>query len=463
MSAPERPLLNALQAFVSGPGRSARWHTPGHKGSAPDGAEFLAWAYDVTEVGSLSPSGHGLDPIARSESLMASAFGADRTWYSVQGATLPVTAAMLAAFPLGAEIAVDRNAHRSVLAGLVLGGFRPRWIYPQLVGGAVALPAMPAGQAAAGQVLKGTAGLVLTHPTYDGLTASLAPWVDAAHAANVPVVVDEAHGAHFAGRAGYPRSALDYGADLVVHGVHKTEAALTQTGLLHRQGNRVGNAAVDWWWSMLATSSPSYLLLAALDRLQAERHQPGRTAEWEALSETMRELWGRWQTSGISVLQPWWESRGGVADPAKLTILGDGRAMAESLASRGTVEKVDAVSVTLILSPGQDTALLDDAIRPLARWSGFRPAIRPWPQLAAELPPREAVVRAARWVPWRDAPGRVAATALIPYPPGVPLAIPGEVLTPEVLDWVDEWQSGGAGWVQGVDGSEEGGLWVVDA
>lgn len=454
------PLVQAMAAYVRRSPPRARWHTPGHKGRVPVHGEFLDWAYDVTEVEDLAPGSQSQSPLAEAQVAMARVFGADRTWFSVQGASLGMMAGILAAVPFGGEVVVERNAHRSVLAALVLGGLSPRWIYPPVLAGGVVLPASPPSP----DDLVGAGAVVVTRPTYDGLCGSLKETIERAHNAGLPVIVDEAHGTHFAGRRGYPASAVTLGADLIVHGAHKTEAVLTQAGLLHRVGSRVEDAAIERWWSLLGTSSPSYLLMASLDRYGWERNQETERSGWEALALANRALWKRLRRAGVPVLQDWWEARGEYADPAKLTIMGPGARLAGELAELGAVEKYDSASVTLILAPGQSTVDLERLLIRVAqtREGTALGATQPWPRTTMELTPRDALARPRRRVAWKDAKGEVAAVAVTPYPPGIPLVMPGERITEELTEWVSWWRPERRGYIEGLDEDKELSTWVVE-
>lgn len=435
---------------------------PGHKGTPPPGGAFLDWAYDVTEVGNLGPSSDRTDPIYRSEQAMAEYFGSRRTRYSVQGATLPVTAAILASAPPESQILVDRNAHRSVLSALIIGGYRPVWIYPEWLDGSVALPAGWDIMVKASD--ERHAAAVLTSPTYEGLTDWDPEGMATLQRSGAIVVVDEAHGTHFFGRRGYPRSALALGADLVAHGPHKTEGVLTQTGLLHRVTERVSEDAVDFWWRLLQTSSPSYLLLASLDRLQGERNAKSADILWEEMAEKARGLWEAFALEAVDVLQAWWERGGKRADPAKLTLLGEGMELKNILQSVGPIEKADATSVTLILGPTQNLSLLKKLIprlKPFVRpIRGLRQPMVRLPQIYA---PRFVWGRPKTLVPLRDAIGRIAAYPVTPYPPGVPVIMPGEMVNREVIDWIDIWDRGKWGIMEGIHHSGGGQhIWVLD-
>ncbi|MCY0885999.1 MAG: arginine decarboxylase [Firmicutes bacterium] len=425
------PLREALETVAAG-GR-LRLHTPGHAGHGPRGP----WPdpyWDLTEVGPVPAA------LEASQAAAATAYGTRATWFSAQGATLPVQAAVLGAFAGSARpVWVDRASHRAVAAALLLGGIPVRWRQPRLGPGGVPLPA-------ADPPPPGVAGAVLTRPTYDGLlTAQDLP-------DGGPVVADEAHGAHWYCRPGYPASALELGADLVIHGSHKTEAAPTGTALLHLAGGRVEPAAVRFWWETLASSSPSYPLLAGLEAMVAARFRPPAAAAWAALAAGARELRDRLAARGWVVLQRWWEERGGLSDPARLTLLGRGAAALVRAAGLEP-EKETPASVTLILTPHLRLEWV--AQRLLALPVPEPPPLeeRPWPLPAAALPMREALTRGGEWVELAAAPGRVSRGWVIPYPPGIPLILPGERWDAEVVAAVRE-----AGTAEGL---EEGRVWVL--
>jgi arginine/lysine/ornithine decarboxylase len=441
-----------LEAYAARAGE--RWHMPGHKGVAPDRGEFLEWAYDVTEIDEMLETPN---PVQLSEQLMAESYGTDRTWYSVAGATLPVMVAMLAAFKPGARLWVDRTMHRSVFAALVLGGYDVQWLYPPLLHAGLTLP-VTSGPGEWGKA----EGLVITRPTYDGLAADIGPLVKSAHHGNLIVVVDEAHGSHWVGFP-YPPSALRLGADLVAHGVHKTQETLTQTGLLHAQGPRVAADEIDRWWRILATTSPSYLLLASLDRLQWARRQPGYAERWIHAARKALALRDELAGQGWILLQPWAEAHGFASDPLRLTVMGPGAAIEDRVRLVGRVEKTTAESCTFILSPGQRLEKLRDALgaSPLLP-SAKAMEIVPYPELKAPMRIREAWEHPGRWVPLAKAVGCIAKDALTPYPPGIPLAVSGEMLSHEMIDWLLDWSHTNRTPIQGIKRiNGEAWVWVV--
>lgn len=445
----DTPILDMLTEYAGQGGE--RWHMPGHKGGEPARGDFLRWMYDVTEIGAMD---RVPNPVEQSERLMAETYGADRTWYSVQGATLPVMAAILAANPPGSTLWVDRTMHRSVLGALMIGGYHVRWLYPTFLRAGVMLPL-----AAFPDDFAGGTSLVLTRPTYDGLAGPLRSVIDRAHQQGLRVIVDEAHGSHWAG-PGYPESALALGADLVAHGVHKTETSLTQTGLLHLKGPRVQAADVDRWWRLLGTSSPSYLLLASLDRLQWERHQPESRTTWQEFRARVELLWNTLEQRRVPLLQPWAASQGIWVDPARLTVLAPGADIQERVLPWGELEKATPGSATFFLSPVQDLSVVQQALAggiPVSAQDPFE--LDGFPHLDAALTPRETWGRPARRVRLAEARGAVARDALTPYPPGIPVVVPGEVISGEMVDWLERWQATVTGPIQGIS-QEEGQQWV---
>lgn len=448
------PLREAMERAA---GR-VRLHMPGHFGRRPPGAR-LAWRLDLTEVEGLdtlgAPQGVLRDLVRRT----AKVYGAEAAWLSVQGATLPVLAGTLALWPARATVAVERHAHRSVLAAAALGDWDIRWVPaatdPEW---GVLLPTPPERWA---EVLaEPLDGVVVVQPTYEGLAYPLAEVVRRARAVGAVTFVDAAHASHWGRSPALPPHPLEAAPALVAHGLHKTEPALTQTGLL-LAGPDAPAERVDDAWRMLGTSSPSYLLLAAIEGYVAARETGD--GGWGRFAEEIVTVWEDGRRRGFRILQDEWCRRGGTADPAKLTVRGNGRDMVMRLRRAGIEPEAWGPGwVTLVVGPAQGL--------PARFWRRFWDVIGPpaeppawwhaggWPEPGpARL--RPAAARGAVWerVPLREARGRVAARPLTPYPPGIPAVVPGEEIT-------EAWQETltrlvAAGVV--VEGVEEGSVWVV--
>lgn len=441
-----------------------RFHMPGHFGQGH--ASWLDRRLDLTEA-------EGLDALVMPEGVLleleqrlASVYQAPHAWLSVQGATLPVMAGSLALVAPGARVAIERHCHRSVMAAAVVGDWDVSWVRSTRdAEWDLWLPA-PAHAWPWSQVQ----GAVTVSPTFDGLVGAMEETLTAAQRHRVKVLVDAAHGSHFGRSPLLPPHPLDLGADVVAHGLHKTEPVLTQTGLLLGAAG-APTVLVDEWMRTLATSSPSYLLMAGLEAYAAEREQGD--GGWTEFAERIRAWWRTAEQRGYRILQAEWVRRGFPADAAKLTIRGDGAQMVTRLRAAGMEPEMWAAGhVSLIVGPSQPGR--EDW------WNGILDALGAPGEPPNDVPPpppvgpvycRMSEARRHRWrvVRLREAEGRVAARALTPYPPGIPAAMPGEILTRESLAWLEHvWQHGAR--VEGVTHSEpgnrggEGGptIWVLD-
>lgn len=455
------PDAASLTAALDRARARTRLHMPGHFGrvaplAVPEWGALAAW--DQTES-------EGLDALSAPTGVLqtltrraADAYGAKRAWLSVQGATLPVLAAGLSVAGPGATVVADRRSHRSVLAAAVLGGWRVRWV--------VGTPGdAPPSAAAWGMVLEQTPRpdlAVVLYPSYEGLAGPLAEVAALAHQVGAEVLVDAAHGAHLGRSPALLPHPLAAGADLVAHGLHKTEPVLTQTGLLLARAQ--DPARVDEWMRRLATSSPSYLLLASMEQYILNRREGD--GGWSAFAEGMPRVWDTLHERGWSVRQREWVAQGGRADVAKLTVNGQGAVLATRLRQAGyEPETVAADSVTLIVGPAlgfraHDWHRLIEALGtpmpppPVVRLPDVPPAV---------LTPGAAVRAPRRLVPLPSARGRVAALEVTPYPPGIPVAVAGEPLTQAGIDWISDAVQRGVR-LEGVETVRHGGVsvWVVD-
>jgi len=303
------PILDALQA--SGYRPHAPFYAPGHKrgqGASPRLRQLLGpqvLQVDLPELPELDNLFAPEGVIQAAQKLAAAAFGADQTFFLANGSTCGIEAAILATCGPGEKIIVPRNAHRSVLAGLVLAGAMPVFVEPEysptlgLVLGlsvdaiATTLHHHP-----------DTRAVLLVSPTYHGICSDLAAIAALTQAHQIPLLVDEAHGAHFAFHPELPATALSQGADLVVQSTHKVLGALTQASMLHTRGDRVDQSRLQTALQLTQSTSPSYLLLASLD---AARHQMATGGE-ALLAETLALVRGMrsrlTQLSPLRVISP---------------------------------------------------------------------------------------------------------------------------------------------------------------
>jgi arginine/lysine/ornithine decarboxylase len=463
------PLFEALKHHVIQ--NYAGFHFPGHSGGAgllrafPDGREFLR--FDLTELPGLDDLHAPAGPIARAQELAAALYGADRTFFLVNGSTAGVQALLLAATAPGEKVLVPRNAHRAVIGGLVLSGADPVYVTPPYDSDwGFCRPSRPADLRAALRAHPGVRAVLLTHPDYYGQAAVDAETAAVLKESGALFLADEAHGAHLPFHAAMPAPALGLGAASAAQSLHKLGGALTQASLLHLKGTGLSPARVGRALALLQTSSPSYLLMASLDLARRQLAVSGERLLGRAVELAGRLRRGLAALGGVEVF----DAGPGRADPTKVPVstrgLGlSGYQAAAWLRERHAVQVEAAGRDHLLFVVGLGTRAPDvaralSAFRALVREhlssglrppvSGFRPltsGLRPpfWPVPPAQkvLTPRESWFLPARAVPLREASGLVAAETVSLCPPGIPIVFPGEKLTPEVLEYILEIRAGG--------------------
>jgi len=455
------PYLDAISEYAARD--PARLHVPGHKGG-PGADHELARVIGVDALRHDIPAltwGIDVGPLPtafeQAQLLAAQAWGARRTWFLVNGASQGnVTAAMTLAHR-GTEVVVQRNAHSSTIDGLILSGLRPTFVAPELdaeLGIAHCLTAETLDVALA--ATPGATGAWIVSPTYFGAAADVRSLAEVAHSHGVPLIVDEAWGAHLVFHEALPEDALAAGADLVISSTHKLVGSLTQSAMLHLgTASLLDPQIVDRCVTLTESTSPNSLFFASLDA--ARRLAVTRGSE--LIGETLLALVGARaqirQIPGLDVLDERFVGRAGVVayDPLRLAVdvrglNADGYEVARLLRERSDINLELAgqnviVGVFGIAGPAAPLAerfvrsLRDAAaeIGPATEHAGERFAPPPpWGELV--LTPREAFLGPQEVVPAARAAGRVAAESLAAYPPGIPNVLPGERLTAETLAYI---------------------------
>jgi arginine decarboxylase len=468
----ETPYLDALRAYAErDPGR---FHVPGHKGGQGtdpgliDAVGERALALDIPALTYGIDVGAEPTPFEQAQQLAAEAWGAGRSWFLINGASQGNHVAMLTLAHLGTEVVVQRNAHSSTIDALVLSGLRPAFVAPELDPELhIAHCLTPEALDRALSATPAAVGATIVSPTYFGAVADVAALADVAHSHGVPLIVDEAWGAHLAFHDELPAHALSLGADLVVSSVHKVVGSITQSAIVHlgvaAQG-RLDDDLVDRCVTLVESTSPSSLLAASVDAARRQAAVQGR----ELLDETMSALSAVRDevqaVSGLDVLDQRLAGAPGVHeyDPLRLAIdvRGTGatgyelaRLLREEddvnleLAGENVMVAVFGMGEPAAEHGGRLVAALRRAVDALPvagdrRREEFAPP-PPWGELV--LTPRDAFLGPQEVVPAREAVGRVAAESLAAYPPGIPNVLPGERLTGETLEYVQQALEQGGG------------------
>ena len=242
------------------------FHMPGHKRNSDVTQANLPYGIDITEIEGFDNLHHAEEIIREAEVRAASMYHAEETHYLINGSTAGILSAVMGCTKKGGKILMARNCHKSVYHAVFLNELRPVYIYPEFD------ETMELNMAVSPEKIerlleehKEVQAVVLTSPTYDGVLSDIERISEIVHQKKIPLIVDEAHGAHFGFHPYFPENANTKGADVVIHSLHKTLPALTQTALIHLNGTRIDRRKIRNYLHIFQTSSPSYVLMASMD------------------------------------------------------------------------------------------------------------------------------------------------------------------------------------------------------
>jgi arginine decarboxylase len=438
----DAPLLDAWLRFSAqaAAGQLNPMSVPGHKQRQDLTGAVVAG--DTPLYGGLDTIKHADVLLAEAERRAAVLWGADWCRFCVAGSTHGNQALALALGSPGQEIIVTRNLHRSLLLGLVLAGLRPVWVLPE-IDRSSGLPG-PVPVAAVREALAahpGACAVFLGDPSYVGTTGDLAGHARAAHEAGVPLAVDAAWAAHLGFHPGLPPHAIAAGADAMVTSAHKALPAYTQGALVLARTGRLDRARLDRAFEATHTTSPAGAIAASIDAARALLAREGAELCGQLLHAVAAARRRLAAVPGLAVLD------GPTVEPAKLVVLlagtgAHGHAVEADLIAAGMpVEMADRDTIVPIVTIADDSATVSrftgELIAAIERHRGTprRPVPSPaWtvvPQVA--VPPREAFFSLNETVVAGAAAGRVSAELIAPYPPGVPVLAPGEIITAGAL------------------------------
>jgi arginine/lysine/ornithine decarboxylase len=468
----QTPLIDALKACTT---RShAPFYTPGHKhgaGISPLLTDLIGkdvFRADLTELAELDNLFTPQSVILAAQELAAEAFGAEKTWFLVNGSTCGIEAAILATCRMGEKIILPRNVHSSVISGLILSGAIPIFINPVYNSDLdIAYSITPEALKAALVQHPDTKAVLIVYPTYNGICGNLPAFVHLTHQYNIPLIVDEAHGAHFHFHSQLPISALTAGADLTVQSIHKTLGAMTQASMLHFQGKRIDIDRVNKALQLVQSTSPSFILLASLDaaRQQMAIHGEKLISQTLELAEEARIKIN--QIPGLST--PLINSKKSPGfmdlDQTRLTV-NVSKIKFTGFASEEILDKKFHVTpefsswqnLTFIISLGNTKADIQKLIQGLNNLTHVIPLTsecQPCNNIndaiiasIMSISPREAFFANSEVIPIAETQERICAEIICPYPPGIPVLMPGEIITKSALEYLQEIQNMG-GFISG--------------
>ncbi|MEK4575542.1 aminotransferase class I/II-fold pyridoxal phosphate-dependent enzyme [Bacillus sp. FSL E2-8868] len=449
------PLYEALMEFKER--RLLSFHVPGHKNGlnfpqkASGGFKDIL-SIDVTELTGLDDLHSPFECIDEAQQLLAEVYGVHKSYFLINGSTVGNLAMILSCCGEHDIVLVQRNCHKSIINGLKLAGANPVFLNPWID----EVHNVPVG--VRDEVIKeaitkypNAKALILTHPNYYGMGIDLEASIAYAHAHKIPVLVDEAHGAHFCIGDPFPKSALVYGADIVVHSAHKTLPAMTMGSYLHINSRLVSEEKVSSYLSMLQSSSPSYPIMASLDIARFAIAVIKEEGHDEIVEFLRRFKEGLRSIPQIAILQ--YPSQ----DELKVTV--QTRCQLSGYELQSVFEKVgiytemaDPYNVLFILplqvNEGYMKAIeiirlamqqykVKDKIASI-RYT-YKGEISPLPYTYKQLERYET-----KLVSIEEAVGMIAAEMVIPYPPGIPLIMYGERITQEHTKQITHLEKTGA-------------------
>ncbi|MBE9912708.1 aminotransferase class I/II-fold pyridoxal phosphate-dependent enzyme [Paenibacillus donghaensis] len=456
------PLFTALKEHAAT--NPVQFHIPGHKkgmGTDSEFREFIgdnALSIDLINIAPLDDLHQPTGVIEEAQKLAADAFGADYTYFSVQGTSGAIMTMIMSMCSPGDKIIVPRNIHKSIMSAIIFSGAKPVFVSPardENLGIDHGITTRSV-QRALDRHPDAKAVLVI-NPTYFGACANLKEIVDLAHSRHVPVLVDEAHGVLIHFHEDLPMSAMEAGADMAATSVHKLGGSMTQSSVLNlnTKNGFVNPQRVQTIISMLTTTSTSYVLLASLDTSRRNLAINGHEMAQKTIDLAQK---ARRSINAIEGLYCFGEEiLGGEAtfdyDPTKLTIhvrhLGITGYETENWLREHyniEVELSDMYNILCLVTPGDNEetlSILVEALRDLAKtYYNVNTAnelivkIPEIPQLS--LIPRDAFYGDTEVIPFKESAGRIIAEFIYVYPPGIPILLPGEVISQDNIDYIIE-------------------------
>lgn len=422
------------------------YHMPGHKrqelGTIPNDLKKI----DITEI-------DGFDNLHQPEGILrelqqkaAALYGAEESFYMVNGSTGGILSAVSAALPAGGHLLMARNCHKSAYHAAYLRNLTISFLYPEVIPEYDIYDAVTPKQVKdALDQEKEIGAVLLVSPTYEGRTADIRAIAQAVHEKGIPLIVDEAHGAHLGFDSHFAPNSCKCGADIVIHSVHKTLPAMTQTALLHVNGDRIDRELLKRFLHIYQTSSPSYVLMASIeDALDCVEQQGGRL--FSRFAESYLKMLERLSTCRYLKFLP---AEDGKQDLGKLVISTkkielSGQQLYDILLQEYHLQlEMAADSYCLAMfTVGDGPMAYERMTRALLEIDGRCKPAKPSSKVCmkaqeskeAAIPLFQAWDKRTALVPLEQAIGKIAGEFVNLYPPGVPVLVPGEVLTAPIYE-----------------------------
>jgi len=430
------------------------FHMPGHKRNVNMMGAELPYQIDITEIEGFDDLHHPAGIIGQAQDRAARVYQAEETHFLVNGSTVGILSAIMGTVNRGEKILAARNCHKSVYNAIRLKELEPVYLYPRFredlcLNGELAAEDVKQALDAEPDIK----AVVIVSPTYDGVVSDIPAIAAAAHDRQIPLIVDEAHGAHLGFHEYFPENGNGRGADIVIHSLHKTLPALTQTALLHMNGSLVKRKQIRQYLQMLQSSSPSYILMAGIDACIEMMEVKGKDVFNRyvcRLNETRKELS---KLNSLKLIETECYDYSKIVISVQNTDITSKELYCRLLEEYHLQMEMAAGTYVLAMTAPGDTA------------EGFQRLVRALKEIDAGLsgsgnvqkpgmlPVLERVYTSAeagrisaesdcvKRIPWEASEGYVALESAYLYPPGSPLIVPGERISKEVIGLLDRYRT----------------------
>lgn len=444
------------------------FHMPGHKRNIKKLPNWNPYGMDITEIDGFDNLHDAKGILLESMKRAADFRGAEESFYLVNGTTCGILAGIAACCNCGDEILAGRNCHKAVYHGISTLGLVPRYIYPQSYQDFhINCGYLSENIRKMLTTFKNIKLVVLTSPTYEGVVSDIETIAKIVHNHGIPLMVDQAHGAHFGMHEDFPISALECGADIVVESVHKTLPSYTQTALLHVQGNIVNRRNLRKYLGIYQTSSPSYIMMSGIEWCQKYCASKEGKKAFDIYIKELSELREQFtQFRFVRLFQPQKDVAGcknydigklvfGVADN-----LMSGQELYNRLLKKYHLQLEMAslhyvIAMTSVMDKKEGFIRLIKALKEIdeqlkvlykeekAEHSDEKKhkeyAVIEFPIKNKQICiPFKAELSKGEWIDFKETCGRISKSYLYLYPPGIPFLVPGEIISEEVIKFTEE-------------------------